>query len=217
METEIPPEAQRLHAEGRAAGGQGDYDQALALLEQAATLAPQWPYPPYDAAFTLLMRGDTQSAQAMYERVDALAPSGFFTCKTTLDMLRREHAGQLFPGFSRAFIQLEWMTDPAEKIQLLRGITKRFPDFPPAWQELASLLTDPAEKMAALDNGLAGSPDPETKTMLLINKAGIHASAGDMAAATRIYTTIVEDPHVTASGIAFAELFFNNRASSPEG
>ena len=98
MTYEIPPEAHRLHAEGRSAGSRGDYDQALTLLGRAAALAPDWPYPPYDAAFTYLMRGDTRAAQNLYERVANLSPSGFFTCRTTLDMLRREHAGQLSAG-----------------------------------------------------------------------------------------------------------------------
>jgi tetratricopeptide (TPR) repeat protein len=211
MTYEIPPEAHRLHAEGRTAGSRGEYDHALALLAEAATLAPEWPYPPYDAAFTHLMRGDTHGAQAMYERVAELSPAGFFTCRTTLDTLRREHAGQLPPGFSRAFVQLEWMTNREEKIQTLRGITQRFPGFPPAWKELALLLDDPQDRLIALDNGLAGHPDPETKTMLLLNKAGLFAAIGDMATANALYSMIAEDPEVTATGAAFAKAFFDKR------
>lgn len=207
MTYEIPPEAHRLHAEGRSAGSRGDYDLALTLLARAAALAPDWPYPPYDAAFTHLMRGDTRAAQNLYERVANLSPSGFFTCRTTLDMLRREHAGRLSPGFSQAFVQLEWMTDREQKKQILRGITQRFPGFPPAWEELSRLLDDPQDRLIAMDNGLAGEPDPETKTTLLLNKAGLLASIGDLEAATALYSRIAEDPDVTPTGAAFARAF----------
>ncbi|MFD0632478.1 hypothetical protein [Catenulispora yoronensis] len=211
MTYEIPPEAERLHAEGRAAGARGDYEHALALLAQAADLAPDWPYPPYDAAFTLLLAGDTRGAQAMYERVEALSPRGFFTCRTTLDMLRREHAGWLSPGFSRAFMSLEWMADPAEKKRILVGITRQFPDFPPAWMELANLAASPDERMHALDRGLEGGPDPDTKTTLLLNKAGLHAANGDLASATRVYRMLIDDPEVTPTGEAFARAFLQNQ------
>lgn len=211
MSYEIPPEAHRLHAEGRSAGSRGDYDEALTLLGRAAALAPDWPYPPYDAAFTHLMRGDTRAAQNLYERVALLSPSGFFTCRTTLDMLRREHAGLLSRGFSRAFVQLEWMKDQERKKQILRGITQQFPGFPPAWEELSLLLNDPQDRLIALDNGLAGDPDPDTKTTLLLNKAGLFASMGDMVAATTLYSMIADDPGVTPTGAAFARAFLNTR------
>ncbi|MBS2538297.1 hypothetical protein KGQ20_36655 [Catenulispora sp. NF23] len=207
MSYEIPSEAHRLHAEGRSAGARGDYDEALTLLGRAAALAPEWPYPPYDAAFTHLMRGDSRAAQNLYERVALLSPAGFFTCRTTLDMLRREHAGQLSPGFSRAFVQLEWLEDRAEKTRILRTITQRFPGFPPAWKELSLLLEDPQDRVIAMDNGLAGDPDPETKTTLLLNKAGLYAALGDLTAASALYAIIAEDPDVTPTGAAFARAF----------
>ncbi|GLW70567.1 hypothetical protein Kpho02_28660 [Kitasatospora phosalacinea] len=167
----VPAEARRLHREGREAGGRGAYESALALLEQAWTLAPQWPYPVYDAAFTVLLQGAPVRAEELYARVDRLAPRGFFTCKTTLDVLRRELRGELFDGFSRAFVQLEWVEDPAAKRAALHSITTRFPGFPPAWNQLSQLLTDHAERAAAVERGLAGDPDPETRGALLINRA----------------------------------------------
>ena len=52
---DIPPKAGRLHQEAREQGGHGDYARALDLLDQAWDLAPRWPYPVYDAAFTYLL------------------------------------------------------------------------------------------------------------------------------------------------------------------
>src|SRR5262249_52425625 len=157
--------------QGRIAGQQGDYERALVLLDQAHALAPGWPFPRYDAAFTVLLNGEASVAENLYEEVDQLAPRGFFTCKTTLDMLRRERAGTLFPGFSRAFIRLEWLNDRDEKMATLHGIVQKYPGFPPAWKELSTLLDDPDERMQAITRGLEGNPDAETKGMLLINQA----------------------------------------------
>ena len=53
----VPEKAQELHRQGREAGGTGDHDRALVLLEQASKAAPKWPYPVYDAAFTHLAAG----------------------------------------------------------------------------------------------------------------------------------------------------------------
>ena len=53
-------------------------------------LAPDWPYPVYDAAFTYLLQGDSLKAEERYAEVDRMAPRGFFTAKTSLDCLRRD-------------------------------------------------------------------------------------------------------------------------------
>ena len=43
-------DAKGLHDKGRQAGGRGDYATALKLFTEAASLAPDWPYPVYDRA-----------------------------------------------------------------------------------------------------------------------------------------------------------------------
>jgi tetratricopeptide (TPR) repeat protein len=201
----VPEEAHRLHQQARTAGSVGDYALALTLLDRAQALAPSWPYPIYDAAYTHLIQGDPTGAFVRYEKVDELAPRGFFTSKTTLDMLCRERAGELFPGFSHAFITLEWMNDAAQKAVLLTNITQRYPDFSPAWKELALLLRDPDERLAALENGLVGRMDAQTRAMLLLNKAAMLSERGDRAAAIEILGGLALDPASTLSGEAMAK------------
>src|SRR5689334_19402334 len=65
----VPAEASRLHIQAREAGGRGDYPQALNLLEEAHRLAPDWPYPVYDTAFTYLLQGDSAKAEKQYAEV----------------------------------------------------------------------------------------------------------------------------------------------------
>lgn len=211
----VPDEARRLHQQGREAGAQGDHERALALLDQAHALAPSWPYPRYDAAFTALLSGQTTRAEELYEEVDRLAPQGFFTCKTTLDILRRERAGTLFPGFTKAFVELEWLDDRVRKAEILQEIVRRYPGFPPAWKELAMLLDDPDERMRAITNGLEGDPDAETRGMLLLNQALLLDLAGDKTAAVRILGELALDPSATLGGEALAKFALGRILTQP--
>src|SRR5258706_10975924 len=49
---DVPAAARQLHERARAAGGRGEYDNTIALLQSASKAAPQWPYPVYDLAYT---------------------------------------------------------------------------------------------------------------------------------------------------------------------
>jgi len=192
----VSQEAVRLHQEAREAGGQGDYARALTLLDQAQALAPAWPYPVYDAAFTYLLQDETAKAEELYAQVDQMAPRGFFTCKTTLDILWRERAGELFPGFGKAYATLEWLGQPRRKA-LLEGITVEYPSLAPAWKELAALLQDDADRMHAIERGLECNPDPDTKGMLLISKASVLARRGDRDGAMSILGELALSPEST--------------------
>jgi hypothetical protein len=94
----VPPEAEEQHQAGRDAGAVGDYEQAFAALAEAYRLAPDWPYPLYDAASICLLIDDLDQAIALYEQVAVLAPRGFHDTTTALDTLRRERAGVLPRG-----------------------------------------------------------------------------------------------------------------------
>ena len=193
---DVPPEAKRLHQEAREAGGRGDYARALDLLDQARAIAPRWPYPVYDAAFTYLLLGEPRMAEELYQRVDLMAPRGYFTCKASLDTLRRERAGELFPGFARAYATTEWM-DPAERKRLLAGIVDKFPGFALAWKDLSTLLDDDASRLHAIEQGLRGRPDGETLGVLLINKASILARRGERDTAVAILGELALSPDST--------------------
>ena len=193
----VPTEAVRLHEEARAAGARGEYDRALVLLDAAHALAPGWPYPVYDAAFTYLLQGDTDTAERCYAQVDRLAPRGFFTCKTTLDSLRRERAGELPEGFCKGFAALESLDDLPRKKAILDSIVARFPGFAPAWKELATLLDDPGDRLRAIDSGLEAEPDPETRGMLLLNKALTLHQRGEHGAAIAMLGDLALDPAST--------------------
>jgi tetratricopeptide (TPR) repeat protein len=192
----VPPEAAALHERARNLGEHGDYPGALALLDRARGLAPDWPYPVYDAAFTYLLQGDVANAEVLYAQVDAMAPRGFFTCKRTLDCLRRERAGVLFPGFTRAYMTTERL-DPARRKALVQGIVARYPSFAPAWWELVALLADDDARLHAISQGLVGDPDADTMGMLLISKATILARRGNRDTAVALLGDLALSPEST--------------------
>jgi tetratricopeptide (TPR) repeat protein len=192
----VPAAAESLHQQAREAGGHGDYKAAIELLEQASELAPQWPYPVYDRAYTHLLMNDFDSARTYYRRTLELSPRGFFTAITALDTLTREHNGDLPVGTYLAYVSLEWMDNVAKKDDAVREMVKMIPQFAPAWKDFAALCDD-AERLTAIEKGLAAKPDAETKGMLEINKALVLNLQGDHNAAVRLLGELALDPKST--------------------
>src|SRR5438552_3824443 len=62
----VLPEAKALHERGREAGGAGEHARALKLFADAQKLAPDWPYPSYDAAYAHLLKGEVKEALPLY-------------------------------------------------------------------------------------------------------------------------------------------------------
>jgi tetratricopeptide (TPR) repeat protein len=194
---DVPDEARALHERGRQAGGAGDYKEAIALLTKAAKLAPGWPYPIYDRAFTYLLMKDFDAARADYLATVKLAPRGYFTAVTSADLLVREKKGELPTGTCLAYSLLEDVPDPADKADRLRQLLARVPKLAPAWKDLAYLTEDYTEKLKLIEKGLAAQPDAETRGMLQINKA-LAIDKADHAAAVRLLGELILDPRATA-------------------
>jgi tetratricopeptide (TPR) repeat protein len=193
----MPAEARSLHQQAREAGGRGDYKEAIALLEQAEERAPEWPYPVYDRAFTHLLMKDFDDARTYYQKTLELSPRGFFTAITALDTLTREQNGELPVGTYLAYLSLEWMEDAEKKNSAVREMVKVIPQFAPAWKEFAALCAGDAERLTAIENGLAARPDAETKGMLEINRALVLNLTGDKDAAVRLLGELALNPMST--------------------
>ena len=196
-EASVPLDAKRLHAQGRELGSQGKYDQALEVFEKAHQLAPDWPYPLYDAAFTYLLKGDNKKALEYYIAVNEIAPRGFFTVKPAVDTLEREQAGIVNEGTYGLLVQLEWMKDLDAKKRILTQILEETPQLPLAWKELAVLLEDDEASLEAIDKGLSYQPDLETKGVLLVNKALILYRQGNENEAIAMLGELALDPEST--------------------
>jgi tetratricopeptide (TPR) repeat protein len=196
-EENVPAEAKSLHQQGREAGARGDYNRALILLERASQVAPRWPYPVYDTAYTYLLMRDYDAALKYYKKTVELSPRGFFTAITAVDTLTREQKGDLPTGTYLAYLSLEGIDDRAKKTKAVRMLVKRVPEFGPAWKELAAITDDDTKRLAIIEKGLATHPDLETKGMLQINKAIVLNLKGNHGAAIQILGDLALDPNST--------------------
>jgi tetratricopeptide (TPR) repeat protein len=201
---DIPDQAVVEHNLGREAGARGDYAVASAHFDKASALAPGWPYPYYDAGFSLLLKGDSTGALVKYERALELSPRGFFTAHVAVDSLRREAKGELPEGTYSAYVALEWVDNPIERNMLLGTMTSTVPQFAPGWHKFALLADDDTVMLERLDAGLEANPDPETLAMLLLNKAALLDRIGRTDEAINILGELIVDPASSLSGEALA-------------
>ena len=193
----VPAEAESLHKQAREAGERGEYQLSINLLSRASEIAPDWPYPVYDKAYDYLLMEDYDAARVYYSQTVAMAPRGFFTAFTAVDILGRELRGEFPPGTYRQYVVLEWVEDRVKRTQLLQAMVDRMPRLAPAWKDLVGLVEDDAERLSAIEKGLAAEPDAETKGMLLINKAVLMDQQGDHKGAIRILGELAVDPKST--------------------
>lgn len=193
---DVPARARELHQQSRKLGQAGDYEGTLAKLKEAAELAPEWPYPPYDMAFTYLLMGQPETALQHYKAVDSMMPEGFLTTKVAIWSLELESRGMLPEGFYRSYLMLEWAPEEQRR-QALSDIVQNYPNYAPAWLDAAGLINDPAKRLLALNQGLAAGPDPETRGMLLINKAIAYDQGGERQQAVKLLETLLAEPDIT--------------------
>jgi tetratricopeptide (TPR) repeat protein len=206
----VPTEAQSIHKLARHAGQSGDYKTAITLLQQARSLSPQWPYPPYDMAFTYLMMTDRESARAYYRKTVELSPRGFFEAITAAAALEREQKGDLPSGTYLKYLSLEWTADAGKKKDIVHQLVTGAPGFAPGWKELATLLNDDDEQLVAIERGLTANPDRDTRGVLLINKALILHRKGDRGGAIHMLVEVALDPASTYATEHMAKISLAN-------
>ena len=174
----VPAEAARLHEEGRLTGARGEYDEAISLFTTAANLAPSWPYPVYDRAFTHLLKQDFASALADYRKTLDLAPEGFFTAAESAEMLSREVAGQIPSGLFATFMIHGRSLPPEARRDLAEQIIEKHPGFTPAWSDLIDLTEGDSARQKVIERAFVSTPDAHTSAMWRIQKAITVSSLG---------------------------------------
>ncbi len=205
-----PADAEQLHREARALGQAGKYDAAIEKLRAAIAAKPDWAYPYYDLAFTYFLKGDSELALTYYRQTDVMEPSGFFTAKTAIYALEGEASGKFPKGVYKAYMQIEWTDDPAQKLAIATALTQQVPEFAPGWKELAVLAGNGETQLHAIVQGLAKNPDAETKGILLLNKAGLLNANGRQEAAKQLLQEMIADVATTKTTLAMAKFALQN-------
>ncbi|MBI2644919.1 hypothetical protein HYW94_01940 [Candidatus Uhrbacteria bacterium] len=169
---DIPQEAHTLHNQARTAGGRGEYDIAIDCFFKVHEIAPLWPYPVYDLAYTYLLKQDYENALKYYELTNQLAPHGFFTSKTAADILRKEKEGIYPEGLYTAYLSgIENEPSNQKKFELIQKLLIKAPNFALGYLTFANLVGDEQQKLELIGYGLENDPDTDTRTSLLIAKS----------------------------------------------
>lgn len=197
--------ANQLHQEGRELGAAGKYERAILKLNEAIRIEPEWAYPIYDLAYTYLLMEDFDNAYLYYQKTNQLKPKGFWTVKAALYSLEGERSGIFPKGLYLYYLNIEWAESRDEKIKIARIIVERVPDYAPAWKELAHLLEDSSERLYAIEQGLSKNPDPETKGMLILNKASILDMQGKKDQAIQLLGELIFSPDVSKGSLELAK------------
>lgn len=193
----VPVQAHEFHLVARNAGRKGDYADAIKLLAESSRLAPDWPYPMYDAAFACLLMGDFENALKYYERVDKMSPRGFLNTKAALDTLYKENKEEYPKGLYLAYLQIDGMQNKDDQLERLKELLETNPGFAPGWLSYATIEINEKLKNSAINRGLELDPDPETKGLLLVLKAISLLEENEIEEAVHILCELALDPKST--------------------
>ncbi|SNR17465.1 tetratricopeptide repeat protein [Tenacibaculum jejuense] len=201
--------AKKLHQKAREYGQKGDYTEAISHLEEAIHDSPEWAYPYYDLAYTYLLNDDFEKALKYYELTDKVAPNGFFTSKTAVDVLRKEKKGVFSEGLYKNYMTLEWIDNPQEKAQMLKLLVDNYPSLAPAWKDYSNFL-EGEERLQAIEKGLNENPDIETEGVLTINKALVLNLNGQFNEAKELLMQVIFNSKSTFGNQELAKLVLNS-------
>lgn len=190
----VSPKATEFHNLGRNYGQKGDTEHAIQSFLKAIELAPKWPYPYYDLAYTYLLNNNYEEAFKYYKMTDNLAPNGFFTTKTAVHYLEKELNGELPQGIYLYYLSFEWTNDPKKQFEIVENLSSKFPTFSPAWQKRANFENDPNKALGMIEKGLSSGPDLETRGFLLMNKAIALSNLGNRKEAIDILGQLIFNP-----------------------
>jgi hypothetical protein len=95
---------------------------------------------------------------------------------------------------------------PEQRKHIAAQLVEKFPAYAPGWEEFASQLADPAERLAAIEHGLAARPDRYTHGLLLVNKAIAISETGDTGGGLAMLRKIAADAGGSVGTRALAEL-----------
>ncbi|HMB71649.1 MAG TPA: hypothetical protein VKU85_20225 [bacterium] len=180
----------------------GDLPGAVAALDRAAELRPQWPFPVYQRGWARFLQGDSGGALEDY-RACAERKRVFFTVQREIRCLEDVAAGRLAVDAYRSFCLLREhvQAKPAEVEEAAGRLLTAHPEFAPghllrAEARLAQRDAEGAREAAR--EALRHDPDPDTAAAALFfewNVARVHGEeAAAKEAAERLHGAYADHP-----------------------
>ncbi len=166
-------------------GREGRFEEALEAFGKAAQADAHAPDPHYQSAVTHIYLRQHRAAAEAYRRTEALAP-GWFHCRSEAWLAEQAAAGRL-PHDTLILIleAIDGHGDPADLLRRARIALTETPDVPLLDLAAAKLLSSLGDRPGAIPHlrqGLTKSPEPDTKTRLLLDLA-LALDAGDESTA----------------------------------
>jgi tetratricopeptide (TPR) repeat protein len=165
----------------------GDLPGAIAALDRAADLRPDWPFPLYQRGWARFLSGDTGGALEDY-RACAHRKRVFFTVQREIRCLEDVAAGRLALDAYRSFCLLREHVQgkPAEVEEAAGRLVDAFPEFAPAHllraeARLAQRDADGAREAAR--EALRHDPDADTAAAALFFEWNLARVKGEAEAA----------------------------------
>ena len=102
-----------------------------------------------------------------------------------------------------------------ERGAIAAQLVEKVPSFAPGWNEHADHVTDAVKHLEILENGLAASPDPLTRGLLMSKKAVTMSGLRDAGAAAGILQELASGSTRLLSTRAVAEFALTRLLSKP--
>ena len=216
--TPAPPLAEAVATLARLAAKRGEREQAMALWLRAVELKPDDLWVRNELGHFAVDRGDLARAEALFVGIAEAQPDFFHAARGLARIAKAR--GDLVAAlghFARAaeiepedpwmpceIAQLEAKLGRGEAGERLRGLIARRPDFAPAYQALARLVSDPAEARALLEAASALNPEDP---WLRFDVARARRTGGDGAGAESLLRDLSHGgPASVAAGLELYHL-----------
>lgn len=210
---ELPDDAIIFQQQGLKLLQEENYDNAITKYEEAHRLAPDWPQPPFDLTVAHLLQDDIENAYRYFLLADTLEPRGFFNVKIACWALEKEVNGTFPKGLFLTYYEITQEEEATKKVEMAESILEQFPNYTPAWADIAKSSTNVEHRFEAIAKGLSLQPDPQTKGSLLINQALMLAFQEDTSAAINILGNLILAPKTTAFDLESARCILKQIAA----
>jgi tetratricopeptide (TPR) repeat protein len=168
--------------QGEKLAGQGRFEGALQLFEQASAADRYDPQCRYQAGLTLLYLQRYAEAVTAYEETEDRA-AGWFHCRSNLWLARQMLAGKVsHEVFQMWHVLQDGPLNPQQKATLAEKALRQAPDLALLHQLYGKSLLALGQRPAAekvLRRGLDCAEEPDIKTRILVDLAAVVADAGE--------------------------------------
>jgi tetratricopeptide (TPR) repeat protein len=201
----ISQRAQRAFERGQEWEERGNPTKAINAYHEAVAIEPDWAEPHQRIGALYLELGRYDEAAVAYRRAKQLIPPGDGSIDDLLDVIDLIQRGALEPAAYRYYVEARDLPyeQLGDKMALCQKALQINPTFAAPYTVLGKVLLikgHPNQARAVLERGLACTPTPFTRAMLLFDLGNVLLTSGQRGEALAAFRQAVElnaNPPVT--------------------